>query len=83
MELRLVLEIESAEDGSLSGAMISVDQGSVRIPVTTLIESSGAVRFEASAIRAAFDGVMSANGSEVSGQWLETRSALVRALVRR
>lgn len=47
IELRLVLEIERAANGSLSGAMISVDQGGVRIPLTALTESNGAVHIEA------------------------------------
>jgi pimeloyl-ACP methyl ester carboxylesterase len=69
MDLRLVLEIEDAADGSLTGVLISVDQGGVRIPLTTISGNSGAVRVEAGAIRGAFEGVMNANGSEVSGQW--------------
>src|SRR5688572_10818077 len=76
IELRLVLEIERAANGSLTGAMISVDQGSVRIPLTALTESNGAVLLEVGSIGAAFDGRLSTNGAELSGQWRQGGNAL-------
>ena len=75
MELRLVLEVTDALNGSLAGVLISVDQGSVRIPLTTLTESSG-IRFEVGTIGAAFEGVMNASGSEIIGQWRQAGNAL-------
>jgi pimeloyl-ACP methyl ester carboxylesterase len=82
MELRLVLEIADAASGSPTGIMISVDQGGVRVPLTMLTDDNGAVRVEASGIRAVFEGVMNANGSEISGQWRQGGNALPLAFRR-
>ena len=69
IELRLSLEITNAAPGRLEGVMVSLDQGNVRIPLTSVTEDSGTVRLQATAIGGAYDGSLSADGSELSGQW--------------
>jgi hypothetical protein len=40
-ELRLALELTNSATGQLGGALISVDQGNARIPLTALTEREG------------------------------------------
>lgn len=69
IELRLVLEVTNAPTGIPGGVMISVDQANVRIPVTTLTEKDGAVHLETQSVGGTFDGKLSADGSEIVGEW--------------
>jgi hypothetical protein len=69
IELRLTLDVTNAAGGALSGVLVSVDQGKARIPITALTEKDGAVLFEAESIGGTFDGKLSADGSEIAGEW--------------
>ncbi len=69
MELRLVLHLEAAGDGSLTGTMDSIDQGARDIPVSAMVENQRAVRIEVQKVRGEFDGHMSDDGSEMAGEW--------------
>lgn len=69
MELRLVLEVTNTTAGGLGGVILSVDQGSSRIPLTALTEKDGAVRFEAASVGGTFEGRLSDDGSEIAGEW--------------
>ncbi len=69
MELRLALEIKKAAEGKYEGAMISLDQSSTRIPISALTETSGAISMKIASIGGAFDGQLSADGSEFVGEW--------------
>jgi pimeloyl-ACP methyl ester carboxylesterase len=76
VELRLVLEVTNSKAGMLEGTMISVDQGGVRIPVAPLTETSGAVHLETKSVGGAFDGRLSGDGSEISGDWKQGGNTL-------
>jgi hypothetical protein len=69
IELRLVLEITTTPDSTLSGTMLSVDQGNARIPLTAATEKDGTVHFEARGIGATFEGKINPDGSEIAGAW--------------
>lgn len=69
VELRLVLEITNTPAGQPTGVIVSVDQGGTRIPVTALQEKDGVVRLETSSVGGTFDGKLSADGSEIAGEW--------------
>ncbi len=69
VELRLVLEITNTPAGQPAGVIVSVDQGGTRIPVTALKEKDGVVRLETSRVGGTFDGKLSADGSEIAGEW--------------
>ena len=71
IELRLDLEATAHADGKLSGDMISLDQGSPRIPLGTLTEKDGAVNFEVPQVRGSFTGKLNADGSEIAGEWTQ------------
>ncbi len=69
MELRLALEIKKSADGTYAGTMVSLDQGSARLPISALTENSGAIQMKLASIGGVFDGRLSADGSEISGEW--------------
>lgn len=71
IELRLALEITNSAAGNPGGVLISLDQGAVRIPMTTLTERDGAVRFETASVGAAFEGKLNADGSELTGEFAQ------------
>ena len=71
VELRLDLEATAHADGKLSGDMISLDQGSPRIPLGTLTEKDGAVQFDVPQVRGSFTGKLNADGSEIVGEWTQ------------
>lgn len=69
IELRLALEIQKTAAGAYEGAMISLDQGRARMPISTLTEGSGTITMQVASIGGAYDGQLSADGSEFTGEW--------------
>lgn len=74
LELRLVLELTNAPGGGVGGVMISLDQGNVRLPITSLVQSETNVHFETKTVSGVFDGKMSQDGAEISGTWKQGTS---------
>jgi pimeloyl-ACP methyl ester carboxylesterase len=68
-KLRLVLKISKAADGALKATMDSPDQGAADLPVDTITFKDSYLWFEMKDIQANFDGGMSRDGSEISGQF--------------
>lgn len=69
MELRLGLELAPDSAGKLAGVVVSIDQGNGRIPVSGLTEVDGKVQFETPDVQGQYAGQMSADGSEIVGEW--------------
>ncbi len=67
--LRLVLKLDRAGDGSIGGNLISVDQGNVTIPIETVIYQSGSLRLAMKLVSAVYEGRLSEDGTEISGTW--------------
>src|SRR5579859_8187814 len=67
--LRLVLKLDRAGDGSIGGNLISVDQGNVTIPIETIIYQSGSLRLAMKLVSAVYEGRLSEDGTEISGTW--------------
>jgi pimeloyl-ACP methyl ester carboxylesterase len=65
--LRTVLHLARAADGSLTGAIDSVDQGAIGIPISKVTEDGRAISIEFKAVGATYDGQWSADGSEITG----------------
>src|SRR5262245_38116460 len=69
IELRLALDVVAGAEGVLGGRLVSLDQGAAEIPLDQLTLTGSAVHLEAKRIQATYDGTMSADGSELSGEW--------------
>ena len=68
-KLRLVLKISKTADGALKASMDSPDQGAPDLSVDTITFKDSYLRFEMKDIDANFDGGLSRDGSEISGQF--------------
>ncbi len=67
--LRVVLKVTKAADGSFAGKMDSPDQGAGDLKIDKITFKDGALNFEMHDIGGYFDGKMSGDGSEISGEW--------------
>lgn len=69
VKLRLVLKV-AKEAGSLKATMDSPDQGATDLPFASITITGAAVRLEmTSPAEAIYEGTLSGDGSEMSGQW--------------
>jgi len=69
IKLRLVLKVSKGPDGKFWGKMDSLDQDARDLPIDTLDYDAGRLRFEMKALGASFEGAMSKDGSEISGEF--------------
>jgi catechol 2,3-dioxygenase-like lactoylglutathione lyase family enzyme len=67
-KLRLVLKIATA-GGVSKAALDSLDQGAMNLPVEQVERDGKTLRFEMIEIGAKFEGVVSADGREIAGEW--------------
>jgi len=70
-ELRVVFNITANPDGSLSGTMDSPDQGATGIAVSQVTFENGRLHLGVDSVGGHYDGTLSADGSEFSGQWTQ------------
>jgi len=74
--LRIVFNIRANPDGSFSGTLDSPDQGATGIAISRIAVEKEQVKVEVSVIGGGFEGTLSADGSEMSGQWKQGGAAL-------
>ena len=67
-KLRLVLLIDTSEP-EIHGVLKSLDQGNLTIPIDAIRNEGTGVRVELNAIHAVFEGTLTADGSEIRGNW--------------
>src|SRR5580658_154685 len=67
IELRLALHLSRAADGSLTGALDSIDQSANGIPLSKVAEDGRKLAIEIKAVGATYDAEWKADGSEISG----------------
>lgn len=82
MQLRLLLEITNTAQGNFEGVMISLDQGNARIPCTATTNVPNRVQLKLPTVGSSFTGELSADGSELQGQWRQGASSLPLAFKR-
>jgi uncharacterized protein (TIGR03435 family) len=66
--LRVVFKIEGAE-GSLRGAMYSIDQSGQGVPMNPIAVQGSTVRFSVPGIGGAFEGRFAPDGASITGTW--------------
>ncbi|MEW6730842.1 MAG: hypothetical protein AB1489_05870 [Acidobacteriota bacterium] len=67
--LRLVLKIRKASDESLAAQVDSPDQKITDLLVDNITLKDKSLHFEIKRVRASYQGTLSQDGSEISGQW--------------
>ena len=66
--LRLVVKLAN-QDGAARGTVISVDQGGVEIPITTITQNGSGIRLTVSSIGATYEGDLKAG--QIEGTWAQ------------
>jgi pimeloyl-ACP methyl ester carboxylesterase len=81
--LRLVVKIEQAADGTLTGKLTSVDQGNITIPIDAVSFSpSTGLRLELKSNAAVYEGKLSDDGTELVGTWQQSGNSIPLSLHR-
>jgi pimeloyl-ACP methyl ester carboxylesterase len=68
-ELRLVLHITKAPDGTLKATLDSVDQGANGIPVSAITLKGYQLNLSVDAVHGTYDGKLSSDGKTIAGTW--------------
>jgi len=71
-ELRIVFKISQAEDGSLTAAMDSPDQGAFDIPTSKTSFENDSMRIEASAVGGRYRGKFNPDSLTIDGEWQQS-----------
>ena len=81
IELRLLFHLEEA-DGGLTGTLVSLDQGKIEVPVSEAEATGDQLRLQTESINGAYDGRLSADGSEIVGEWTQNGQSFPLTLKR-
>ena len=68
-QLRVVVHISQAADGSLTATMDSPDQGAKDIPVSKVTFKDPDLSFESAVISGSYQGTMNKDRTEIAGTW--------------
>ena len=76
--LRLIVNLDKAADGALSGKLTSLDQGNIIIPIDAVVfqNESGTLRLELKRIGAVYEGKLGPDGTEINGTWQQGGNSL-------
>lgn len=81
-DLRTVVKIAKAPDGTLRTIFYSIDQGGQPIPVKTTTYQGGELRLGVEVIDGVFTGKMSADNNTITGEWTQGEKPLPLILIR-
>ncbi|MGA8088210.1 MAG: hypothetical protein WCA10_12945 [Terracidiphilus sp.] len=70
-QLRLVLHLAAAKDGSLTATLDSVDQGANGIPVNSAILTGSKLSLTVDAVHGTYEGTVNKDTSEITGTWTQ------------
>jgi hypothetical protein len=79
---RIVVHIEAAQDGSLSGTIDYPDQDTSGITITAITYREHALHFESSSIPALYEGTMNEQHTQLTGTWKQGATPLSLVLKR-
>jgi fermentation-respiration switch protein FrsA (DUF1100 family) len=82
LELRILFNISTKTDGSISATMDSLDQGAKDIPVEAATYKNGSLKLEVKSIKGTFEGTLKADGKTIDGKWKQAGSDLPLVLNR-
>lgn len=71
VQLRLVLHVNAAKDGSLSSTLDSVDQGAIGIPVNSVTLKNSELTLIVDAVHGTYKGTVNNDASEIDGTWTQ------------
>jgi len=81
VKLRVILHVMK-KDGTLSATLDSPDQGATGLTIDSINLNEDRVRFEMKSLSAGFEGKLSKDGSQISGDWYQGGQSLPLAFKR-
>ncbi|MGD0901992.1 MAG: alpha/beta fold hydrolase [Terracidiphilus sp.] len=69
VQLRQVLHISAAKDGTLTATMDSVDQGADGIPVSAITLGDSKLKLTLDAVHGVYEGTVNKDATEIDGTW--------------
>lgn len=82
LEITVVFHVSARPDGTLAATMDVPDQNARGIPVDGASFEEGLLRLEVGAVGGVFEGRLSEDGAEITGQWIQESSSLPLVLKR-
>jgi hypothetical protein len=70
-QLRLVLHVTAAKDGSLTATVDSVDQGANGIPVSAITLKDSKLSITVDAVHGTYEGTLNKDATEINGTWTQ------------
>jgi uncharacterized protein len=70
-DLRLILHITKADDGSLHATLDSIDQGANGIPVTSITFKDSKLNFASDAVHGKYEGDVNKDVTSIKGTWTQ------------
>jgi hypothetical protein len=70
-QLRLLLHIKAAQDGTLTGTLDSIDQGANGIPISTVSLKDGKLELNVAAVNGTYEGTINKAATEIAGTWTQ------------
>ncbi len=70
-QLRLILHVTKAPNGSLTAKLDSLDQGALGLPIDRIALTDQSLQFEMTQIGASYKGTLNSDGSEIVGEWTQ------------
>jgi hypothetical protein len=70
-QLRLLLHIKAAADGTLNGTLDSIDQGANGIPIKSVTLKDGKLSLDVEAVHGTYEGTVNKDASGISGTWTQ------------
>jgi len=81
-QLRVVVHISQAADGTLTATLDSPDQGAKGIPISKITFKDPDLSFECAAVSGSYQGAMNKEHSEIAGTWSQGGASLPLKLKR-
>jgi len=79
---RVVVHISQSQDGTLSGKIDYPDQDTSGVLITAITYKELALHFESQPSLVSYDGAMSKDNSEISGNWTKAGASIALVLKR-
>jgi len=73
-KLRIVLQIEKGDDGTLKGHLYSIDQSPGSVPATTLSFVGTTLKFTVDAFHVSYEGTLSPDGRTIAGNLTQEKA---------
>lgn len=74
--LRLVLELQTGQDGKAAGTLTSVDQGGAKLPVNSIVQKDDKLEFGVAVVGGKFVGTVNEAKDELMGEWTQAGNQL-------